>query len=627
MAGEGRGFAGKFLRVDLTTGQTSDVVFDEKTLRQWVGGVGLGAKILYEEVPPGVAWDSPDNRLIIACGPLGGTRMPGSGTFTVVTKGPLTGGATATQANGYLGAYMKFSGYDGIILQGQAPEWKYLYMHDGTAELRSAGHLVGQDVYDTDSALKKEIGGSPRNLSIFSVGPAGENLIKFAGILGDHGHAAAHNGSGAVMASKRLKSIVAARGKGQLEVANRSATSKAALIMNDKVRDDPDGTRTYHWGTSTLFTGAEAGGWLPIKNYTTSLFPEAPEFMGDKFRSKWEMKPEPCWACRTHHCHTMRITDGPFAGQSFEEPEYEAWAAFGPLIGNTEVGAAAWLTDLNERLGFDVNEMGFLAALIIEWYERGVITKQDTGGLELNWGNYRALAEMMKKIALRDGPLADILAEGIKHASKTVAGGQADWGVYIEKGHGPRGHDHRARWSEILDYATSSAGTIETGPISKPEELGLPSQKDPFSPDEVPLMLAKTKGRRLFFDSTGACLFTLRTDFQPTIDIVNAVTGWDMTIAEAVDVGDRAAQLLRAFNLRHGVPLDVERPSPRYGSTPVDGPVAGVSIQPQWDKMMDTYYNLMGWDRASGRPLPETLRRYGLDSVVADLWEEEPARR
>jgi aldehyde:ferredoxin oxidoreductase len=467
MAGENRGYAGRFLRVDLATGETSHVEFDEETLRQWAGGVGLGAKLLYEEVPPGVDWDSPDNRLIFSSGPLGGTRMPGSGTFTVVTKGPLTGGATATQANGYLGAYIKFSGFDGVIFQGQAPEWLYLYVHDGVAELRPASGVLGKDVYDTEEQIKSEIGGSPRSLSVFAIGPSGENLVKFAGILGDHGHAAAHNGTGAVMGSKRVKAIVAARGRSSLTVADRSTTSKAAQAIFEAVKNDPGGGRIYEWGTSMIFTGAEAGGWLPIKNLTTSVFPEAPEFMGERFRTRWELKPEPCWACRMHHCHVMRITDGPFAGQSFEEPEYEAWAAFGPLIGNAEVGAAAWLTEVNERLGFDVNEMGFLAALVMEWYEQGVITKEDTGGLELNWGNYRALADLMHKIAHREG-IGDVLAEGIKHASQNVAGGEADWGVYIQKGHGPRGHDHRARWTEIVDYATSSAGTIETGPINQP---------------------------------------------------------------------------------------------------------------------------------------------------------------
>ncbi len=626
MAGQGQGYAGKFLRVDLSSGQTSDVAFDGEALRRWVGGVGLAAKILYDEVPPDIDWDSPGNRLIFATGPLGGTRMPGSGTFTVVTKGPLTGGATATQANGYLGAYLKFSGFDGVVLQGQASDWAYLYIHDGLAELRPAAHLLGKDVYQTEAAIKKELGGSARSLSVFAIGPAGENLVKFAGILGDHGHAAAHNGDGAVMGAKRLKAIVAARGKAALDVADRNATSRSAQAIFEAVKNDPDGGRIYQWGTSMIFTGAEAGGWLPVKNLTTNLFPQAPEFMGERFRTRWELKAEPCWACRSHHCHTMRVTDGPFAGQSFEEPEYEAWAAFGPLIGNTEVGAAAWLTDLNERLGFDVNEMGFLAALVMEWYEKGVISKEDTGGLELNWGNYQAMGELMKMIAHRQG-FGNVLAEGIKHASQTVAGGQADWGVYIQKGHGPRGHDHRARWSEMLDYATSSAGTIETGPISRPEELGLPSQRDPFSAEEVPLMVAKTKGRRFFIDCTGACLFTVRTEFKYTIDVFNAITGWDFTIAEAVEVGDRIAQLLRAFNLRHGVPLESEVPSPRYWSTPVDGPVAGVSIQPHWEPMMDSYYRHMGWDRASGRPLPETLRRYGLDEVVADLWEEEPAPR
>src|SRR3990172_2086386 len=176
------GYAGKILRVDLTNERVSEETLDEATLRKWVGGAGFGAKYLYEEVPPGVEWSDPQNRLIFATGPLGGTRVAGSGTFSVSAKGPLTNGATATQANGYLGAYMKCSGYDGIVIQGAAKRWLYLHLHDGTAELRDASHLVGKDVFDTEDAIKKELGYTLRGATVYGIGPAGENLVKFAAI-------------------------------------------------------------------------------------------------------------------------------------------------------------------------------------------------------------------------------------------------------------------------------------------------------------------------------------------------------------------------------------------------------------------------------------------------------------
>jgi len=198
------GYAGKLLRVDLGRQDLSEETVDAKTLRECLGGNGLGAKYLYEEVPPGVEWSDPENRLFFFAGPMGGTRVSGSGTFSIISKGPMTNMAGASQANGYFGAFLKFSGYDGIIFQGKSDDWVYLHLHDGKAELRDAKHLLGKNTRETEDAIKESIDGQS---SVYCIGPAGENLVRFAGIIGDHGHAAAHNGLGAVMGSKKLKAV------------------------------------------------------------------------------------------------------------------------------------------------------------------------------------------------------------------------------------------------------------------------------------------------------------------------------------------------------------------------------------------------------------------------------------
>ncbi len=243
------GYAGKILRVDLTNEQVSEEVLDDDSLRKWVGGVGFGAKYLYEEVSPGTEWDDPENRLIVASGPLGGTTTGGSGTISISAKGPLTNGATSTQANGFMGAYMKFAGYDAIIFQGIAQRWLYLYMHGGVAELRDAEHLVGADTWDTEDAIKKELGYSERGMSVFCIGPAGENLVKFAGIFGDKDHAAGHNGVGAVMGAKKLKAFCAARGRTRFPVhANRKVSAKMKRIW-ELIQENPNTNKVYEWGT------------------------------------------------------------------------------------------------------------------------------------------------------------------------------------------------------------------------------------------------------------------------------------------------------------------------------------------------------------------------------------------
>ncbi len=239
------GYAGKILRVDLTDERLTEEVLSEGELKKWVGGTGFGAKYLYDEVTPGVQWNSPENRLIVATGPLGGTRMGGSGTISIVTKGPLTNGAVATQANGFMGAYMKFAGYDGIIFQGAANHWVYLYMHDGKAELRDARHLLGKNTWETEDAIKAELGYSEKGMSVFCVGPAGENLVKFAGVFGDKDHVAGHNGSGAVMGSKRLKAFCAARGRGSVVVTNREKLGQQAEATGDSIQRNPLTRRIY----------------------------------------------------------------------------------------------------------------------------------------------------------------------------------------------------------------------------------------------------------------------------------------------------------------------------------------------------------------------------------------------
>jgi len=614
---------GKIIRVDLTGKKVTEQVIDQKTMTEYVGGTGIGARVLYDEVKPGVEWADPDNRLIMATGPLAGTRMPGSGTFCIVTKGCLTNGGTASQANGFFGAYLRFNGLVGVVVQGASDRWVYLYIHDGKAELRTAEHLLGKDTWETENAIKKELGYADRQMSVFGIGPAGENLVKFAGIIGDKGHAAAHNGTGAVMGSKRLKAVAVSRGKVSVELRNKNEFDSLTEQMRESLLSTKQGRSYLDWGTSMNFPGMLANGTLPIKNMNTSLFPDYEPFLGENYRKSksFDIKPSPCWACPSHHLHIMKVAEGPYAGYVGEEPDYECWAQFGPLIMNRDILAAFVLVNEVDKLGFDANEAGWLISFVIDCYERGIINKVDTGGLEMTWGNTEAVRVMLHKIATRDG-FGNVLAEGVKRAAEQIGGEALKYAAYIQKGHAPRGHDHRARWTEILDYATSSVGTIETGPITGvPSEFKLPMFSDPFSPDQVPLMVAKFKPRRQFIDCLGICNFMVSPDFTLLLQIVNAATGWNLAVDSAIAVATRNINLLRAFNIRHGVGPEVEAPSILYSSVPVDGPAKGKDIKVHWDYMLDTYYKHMGWDRKSGKPLPETLHNLGLEKESNDLWK------
>jgi aldehyde:ferredoxin oxidoreductase len=623
------GYRGKFLRVDLTSGRVWSELLDEDIYRKYLGGTGYGAKVLYEEVPPGVEWSDPDNRLVVASGPLGGTRVNGSGTVSVVTKGPLTNGAAASQANGFLGAYMRLNGFDGVVLQGAAEKLKVLYIHDGQGELREAEHLAGVDTWEMIDLLAEELGTDERQISVFGIGPAGESLVRFAAIVGDRGHVAGHNGTGAVMGSKRLKAIVARRTPGPVAVRDREALGEVAETLFRRIADDPVAREgVYRWGTLRGVARSVRGGTgtLPVRNYTTSIFnipgDELEKWDGPYLQEHYVSNRHNCWACRFQHCTMLTIAEGPYQGFTAEEPEYEQFAAFGPVIGNTDVDGAIVLANECDRLGFENNEMGWLMGLVMECYEKGILSQEQLDGLDMSWGNVEAVRALMCKIARRDG-IGNLLAEGVMRAAQTIGEEAANFAIHTVKGNTPRGHDHRSRWTEMFDTATSNTGTMETGgmafmPLDALQAIGVEGPPDMFSGKEISTFNAETKGAMLFEDSLGVCRFNTRTDMIYLPQAVNAATGWDMDPQEALRAGRRAVSLLRAFNIRHGIDPALDIPSRRYGSTPLDGPAAGVSIQPLWNKMLANYYELLGWDQR-GVPRRETLEGLGLEEVAGDL--------
>jgi len=606
---------GRMLRVDLTNELITEESLDEAVLRQYIGGAGLGAKVLYDEVPPGVEWADPENRLILATGPLNGTNVAGSGTFCSVTKGCLTNGGASSQANGYFGAYLKFSGYDAIIIHGAARRWLYLYLHDGTAELRDASHLLGKDTTETQHLIEAELGRKERELSVYCIGPAGENLVRFAAIIGDRGHVLAHNGVGTVMGSKKLKAFVAARGKLKPVIKDQPRLSQLGKQMNEQAKVHRIYGQIDKWGTSMVYPQAANTGLLPVENLTTNIFPDYAKFSREYYSSHSEMKRHSCWACPFHHNQFIKLTEGAYAGLETEEPEYECTAGWGPIIGNNDFGAAVMLSDVTDRLGLDCNEASWTIALVIECFEKGIITEKDTDGLKMTWGNVEVVRAMLHKMARREGA-GDVLAEGVMRAAQHIGGEAPSMGVYVKKGHSPRSHDARARWADILDYAVGGVGINESNSVTV---------LNPFSVEGAVESVVKGKIRN-FVDSLVVCDIVTMSysgdEVGHLVDMLNAVTGWDFTEEEAVQMSLRVANLFRAFNIRHGFTPEVEEPSPRYGSAPVDGPAEGKSIMPHWKKMLDEYYKRMGWDRDSGKPLPQTLRNLGLEAIIPDLWGE-----
>jgi len=603
------------LRVDLSKQTVEKFSIGEEILRSFVGGTGLGVKYLYDEVHPQTGWFSPENRIIFAAGPLNATAIGGSGSVSVVSKGPLTNGAGCSQANGYFGANLRLSGLNGIIVHGASESLCYLHVNSDSAEIRDAEWLRGIDTYKTADLLRHELGHMGREITVASIGPAGENLVKFAGIFFDHGHSASHNGLGAVMGSKKLKAIVVERGKNRIPIHNPERVRQIAKSLIENVKTQS--RDTYDYGTLNGLHNNGRRNMIPVKNYTTSTWSIDEErwrrFGGPYIRENFSVKRNSCWACQIHHCDIMRITEGPYAGEVLEEPEYEQFAAWSSAIGQEDVAAAMMLSKEVDRLGMETNEAGWVVGFAMDCFARGILTKANTNGLDLSWGNAESARLLLNLIANRQG-LGDILAEGAMRAAARIGGEAPGMAIHTLRGNTPRGHDHRNRTTEQFDTCVSNTGTIETW--GGPTVLGaFPSWEDIVAAN------LHDKGAMMFEDSLVTCRFNTRMNMDLLCQALSAVTGWNFSVEEGYEVGRRIVHLLRAFNVRHEVAgRSLDRPSPRYGSTPDSGDGHGRNLSDVWDTILDRYYAGMGWDN-DGKPLRETLERFHLESVARDLWK------
>lgn len=618
-------YSAQILRVDLSKMTTSKQSLDLYTSRLYLGGCALGAKYLYQEVPPNAEWYDPENRIMILGGPLSGTAIPGSGGFNVSTKGPMTGGAASTQGQGVFGAYLRSCDLIGLVIHGACDKWTYLVVdEEGSGYFRSAEKLVGKDTWETVDRIARELSKKERDISVMAIGPAGENMVRFACIIADKGHTAAHNGVGAVMGSKKLKAIVVVRSRKEVAVKDKSTLSKLAKKFLKPIIDNP--VSYHYYGTLPGFHKNFAIANLPVKNYTTSRWTISEDklarFSGSYITENYSPKRKrPCWRCPHRHSTVMTIPEGDEAGREIEEPDYEQLAALSSNLGIDKITDVMLLANLIDRLGMDVNETGWVLSCVMECFDSEILNKNQTDGLEMIWGNVDAVKEMIFRISRREG-IGAVLAEGVMRAVKKIGKGAEEIGIYTKKGATPRSHDHRARWTELFDHCLSESGALDSTPFVRDiTEFGLPADIDPYTydPDMVVKMEVKIKGGMQFEDSLVTCRFNTAMNISLLVEAVRAVTSWDFTVDEAMKVGRRAVNLMRVFNHMNSITPDLSWPSIRYGSAPSDGPAEGISILTNFGRMLNSYYRAMGWDE-NGRPLPETLKQLSLEEVANDLW-------
>jgi len=618
------GYNGKVLFVDLTLGSITEEGLPEKVYRDFIGGQGLGARILYERMKPKADPLGPDNILGFVIGPLTGTGIHGA-RYQLVAKSPLTGGWGEANSGGSLAAELKAAGYDGVFFSGISPEPVYLFLNDGQAELKDATHLWGKDTVDTEESLRAELG--DKRVKVACVGPAGEAKSLLAVVM-HGGAAAARSGLAAVMGAKRLKAF-AVRGTRKVPIADPEhfVALRKDYLRSVRETGHPKVKIYKTWGTCGFTSSSIVSGDAPIKNWALfgeEGFPGHARISGDEV-TQYVTKKHACVGCPIACKGWVRVENGPYAVNGGTKPEYETLVMLGSDCMIDDVEAIVKANDLCNRYGLDTIGVGATIAFAMECYERGVITKEDTGGIELSWGSAQAMMTMVEKIARREG-FGAVAADGSKLAAERIGRGSEKWAVHIG-GQDIPAHDPRVTfgfgWGYLCDatpgrhtasLVKQSHGTGATF-VTSPE-LGLPELDSLDMEANAPVYAICSDLDRLWA-SAGLCIFGLFPETMPLAEVISAVTGWDFTLAEGLKAGRRIATLRQAFNIREGLNTGEWRLPERLMVAQDSGPNKGREVD--FRAMKEKGYAALGWDAKTGIPLESTLEELGLKELVGEL--------
>jgi aldehyde:ferredoxin oxidoreductase len=610
------GYLGKILWVDLTKGVLQDEALDEVMARQFIGGYGIGARLLFDRMKAGADPLGPDNILGFTTGPLTGTPAISGTRFTVVGKSPLTGTWGDANSGGYFGAYFKFAGYDDVFFTGIAPKPVYLLIDNGKAELKDAGYLWGKDTYETENMLKAELG---KDTAIACIGPGGEKLSLIAGIVHTKGSVAARSGLGAVMGSKRLKAV-AVRGKIKVPVADekglKETRAKYLAVMGGHV-----GILRKYGTTFTTVQSIESGD-SPVRNWGGAAVKDFPDATGLSAEAVAErsQKRIACYQCPVGCEAIMKAGSGEFKWDAGSyRPEYETIVMLGSNCLNKNIDSIIKANDVCNRLGIDTISAGAVVAFAMECYEKGLITKKDTGGIDLSWGNPKAVVALAEMMGNREG-IGDILADGVQAAAQKIGKSAADYAMHVHGQEVP-GHNPIATPAMATTYLTSATPGRHTQGSTEHHNKGLIPEFD----RSLYSGRGKAQKRGACFQNSlmcsGMCLFVNSAfpDAENIADFMRPVTGWDITTEELVTTGERIENMRQAFNLRHGMKLTQNKLADRLlGKPPKEaGPTAGVTVDEE--TMVREYFIAMGWDEKTGMPGRKRLVELGLEDVADTL--------
>ncbi len=596
----------KIARINLTTGEIKVEKLDLDLARKFIGGRGLGTKMLYDEGVATVDPLSPENKLIYITGPMTGAAAPSTGRYMVVTKSPLTGMIACSNSGGIWGAKLKYAGWDAIIVEGQAPEWTYISIDDDKIELLDAREYLGMLSEATDVTLKEKHGS---DASVLNIGPAGEKQVLMAAIMNDKDRAAGRSGVGAVMGSKKLKAIVVKCSRKTLDViadeeALKEATKKALTVL----RENPvtsSGLRQL--GTAILVNIVNNVGSLPTKNWQESYYEQAEDISGETLAEKYLVKAGACHRCPIACARVIDVN-----GRVTGGPEYEPLWAYGANCGNNDLNIIDECNMLCNEYGLDAISVPCTIAAAMELYQRGAIKEEDCAGVPLEWGSTKALVEWTKRIGNPETELDWLMSSGSARLCEHY--GMPEVSMSVKKQEMPA-YDARGIQGIGITYATSNRGGCHVrGYMISPEVLGLPQQLDRTVPDDKAAWAKTFQDLTAVIDSMGHCLFTsFAMGAQEYTDLLNAATGTHYTAEEVLEIGDRIYNIERMFNKAAGMKPEEDRLPKRLLQEPiVNGPSKGMVSQ--LPLTLPQYYEARGWVDAF--PTDETLKKLGLDECI-----------
>lgn len=624
------GYHGLILHVDLTKGNHYIETPKEEFYRKYMGGSALGAYYLLNNLPIGIDALSPENILIVSLSVVTGSPISGMSRVTVMAKSPLTGAIGDSQAGGFFPAQMKFSGFDAIVISGKSEHPIYLYINNQNVEIRPASHLWGKPTGIVESLIKEELGNL--RVEVLQCGLAGENLVRYSAAINMSSRANGRTGMGAVMGSKNLKAIVV-QGNIQPSLADKKSLLELSRWGVDNLKiSDLFGLSLF--GTASILNSQNASGGLPTNNWSSGSFQGAGKINGEILNREYVKKRGTCYSCSVRCKRTIEIEEGPYnVDSTYGGPEYETLAVFGSCCGNDNLESIIKANQLCNMYGLDTISCGMTIAWAMECFDKGIISIEDTNGLNLNFGNYEVIVRLIEMIAHREG-FGNILAEGSTRAAKIIGRGSQNM-LVASKGQEFPAHMPQVKPSLGLIYAVNPIGadhessqhdSTYSAYKDKMIEIGLenPQPANVLNKEKVQFALV-TQYWNSCVDSLDLCQFVFGPSFQlykpnQLVKSIQAITGWNVDIDELLKVGERRLNMLRMLNYREGFTRNDDLLPKKLSEPLLDGKSAGFYFdQVQIEEAKNWYYSLAGWSIDSGIPTLEKLTELGLDWVMEHL--------